>query len=122
MNPINKFEIPTTDLARAQTFYERVFQIKLEVVDKSKRMTMAYFPGGSAQSGAMGALVHTGDMTPSLQGSVVYFRCNDLNEELERIKEYGGEVLFAKTPIGDNGYIAHFCDTEGNRIGLHSMK
>lgn len=27
-----------------------------------------------------------------------------------------------KTSIGENGFMAHFIDTEGNRVALHSMK
>ena len=27
-----------------------------------------------------------------------------------------------KTSIGQNGFMAHFMDTEGNRVALHSMK
>jgi predicted enzyme related to lactoylglutathione lyase len=26
-----------------------------------------------------------------------------------------------KTSIGENGFMAHFTDTEGNRVALHSM-
>jgi predicted enzyme related to lactoylglutathione lyase len=33
----------------------------------------------------------------------------------------GGQVIMPKTNIGENGFIAMFMDTEGNRVALHSM-
>jgi predicted enzyme related to lactoylglutathione lyase len=34
----------------------------------------------------------------------------------------GGKIIIPKMAIGEYGFIGHFEDTEGNRIGLHSMK
>ncbi len=31
----------------------------------------------------------------------------------------GGKTLMPRTSIGDHGFIAHFEDTEGNRVALH---
>lgn len=53
-------------------------------------------------------------------GRLVY--CEDVGNELGRVEHSGGKVLMPKTSIGENGFIAHFMDTEGNRIGLHSLK
>jgi len=41
---------------------------------------------------------------------------------LGRIEKAGGKILLSKTSIGENGFIAHFTDTEGNKVSLHSMK
>jgi uncharacterized protein len=42
---------------------------------------------------------------------------------LARVVPAGGSVLVPKTEIGnDFGFFAHFVDTEGNKLGLHSMK
>lgn len=120
-NLVSWFEIPTQDLARAQKFYESVFNIKLQPPTKSNGH-MAIFPGAYEYAGAMGALVTSEIAAPSQQGTVVYLGCANLNETLRRVEENGGQVLVPRTDIGEDGYFAHFCDTEGNRVGLHSAK
>jgi predicted enzyme related to lactoylglutathione lyase len=46
----------------------------------------------------------------------------DLATVLARVEGAGGKILVGKTPITpEYGYFAHFLDTEGNRVGLHSM-
>jgi uncharacterized protein len=42
--------------------------------------------------------------------------------EASRVKESGGLLYKEKFSIGQYGFIAIACDTEGNTIGLHSMK
>jgi uncharacterized protein len=37
-----------------------------------------------------------------------------------RVEPAGGRLLVAETPIGEQGAIAIFADSEGNRIGLHA--
>ncbi len=41
---------------------------------------------------------------------------------LARVEKAGGSVLEPKTDIGDGmGFFAIFLDTEGNKVGFHSM-
>jgi len=47
---------------------------------------------------------------------------DDLDVPLGRVEKAGGKILLSKTSIGENGFIAHFTDTEGNKVSLHSMK
>ena len=122
MNSVTWFEIPTINLTRAQEFYERVFNVKLQEIEGLPGIKMVMFPGAHEYAGAMGVLVHSETEVPSQQGTLVYFHCQDVSEELTRVEENKGKILLPKTAIGDNGYMAHFCDTEGNRIALHSMQ
>lgn len=47
----------------------------------------------------------------------------DLAPMLACLEQAGGAVVVPKTEIGnDFGFFAHFVDTEGNKVGLHSMK
>lgn len=58
---------------------------------------------------------------PSANGVTVYLDGGeDLALPLSRVKSAGGEILIPKTDIGENGFIAHFLDTEGNKVALHS--
>lgn len=71
-----------------------------------------------------GAIVHGEDGEPSRVGTLVYLNGgDDLAPMLARVVKVGGSVVVPKTEIGnDFGFFAHFTDTEGNRVGLHSMK
>lgn len=120
-NPINWFEIAATDLERAKKFYSTVFNINLEYVDfpGSPMYTMGV---GMEAAGAGGALVQSSNNTPSNDGTIIYFSCDDLSVEADRVEAAGGKLLFPKMSIGDYGFIAQFIDTEGNRVGLFSSK
>jgi predicted enzyme related to lactoylglutathione lyase len=48
-------------------------------------------------------------------------RSDGIAETLARVPAAGGTVVLPKTEIGPHGFIAHILDTEGNRIGLHSL-
>jgi predicted enzyme related to lactoylglutathione lyase len=70
-----------------------------------------------------GAIVQSDGYVPAANGSVVYLNGgDDLNVPLSRVEKAGGKVLLPKTPLGPNGFMALFLDTEGNKIGFHSMK
>ena len=121
-NPVGWFEIPTSDLDRAVTFYESVFEYTLQR-QTMDNIEMAWFPMEDNASGAPGSLVHNTDLyTPSQDGSLVYFsaQSGDLDNELGRVEAAGGQVLVPKMDIGEYGFIGVFVDSEGNRVGLHS--
>ena len=72
--------------------------------------------------GASGALVKM-DHGPSGGNCVlVYFSCADCAVEAALAASSGGQVMREKMSIGQYGFIALICDTEGNMIGLHSMQ
>lgn len=118
------FEIPTTDLARAQKFYETAFDVELFAMD-SPMMKMRMFPILDMTTGVGGALVNSGGFhQPSAEkGPLIYLNANpDVQIVLDRIEAAGGKILVPKTEISpEYGFMAVFIDTEGNRIGLHSV-
>jgi len=118
-NPVGWFEIPVTDLPRAQGFYEHVLDVKLEPL-KFGPLEMAVFPTRPASPGATGALMKGEAFQPSQGGVQIYFTTPDVDGTLERVRERGGKVVLPKTPLGPLGFIASFEDSEGNRIGLRS--
>jgi uncharacterized protein len=123
-NAINWFEIPVNDIERAMKFYGAVFATQLQKRDVGTSV-MAFLPD---HGGVGGAIVQVHDKTwgyaPSHSGSVVYLNGGeDLSTALSRVEGAGGKVITPKTDIGQGfGYFAFFEDTEGNRVGLHSMK
>lgn len=119
-NILNWYEIPANDLDRAVTFYESLLEIKIHTQDING-MKMGYMPQDGESIG--GAIMAGPGQTPSGSGVTIYFKGgSDLAALLARVEPAGGEILMPKTLISHQiGHIALFHDTEGNRIGLHSM-
>lgn len=120
-NPVVWFEIAATDLERAKKFYSDVFQKEMQYVDMPD--SPMYMMGSSAEgiAGASGALVKSADNIPSTSGTIVYFYCDDVAVEASRVEAAGGTLIVPKTSLGEFGFMAMFIDTEGNKVGMHSM-
>lgn len=119
-------EIPATNFERAKKFYETIFDITMHPVPMP-RGKYAIFPLEMDAKGAGGAIVEGVGYEPQEnagKGPITYLdRGEDLSIPLSKIEKAGGKVLLPKTKNGANGefgYIAHFIDSEGNRMGLHS--
>lgn len=121
INLVNWFEIPVRDLGRATKFYEKVFDRKL-TPEEMGPYKMAFFPMEQGIQGASGALIQGETYEPSHKGTVVYFTVDDIDAAMKEILANGGKTVLPKKSIGEYGFIAHFEDTEGNRLALHSMK
>ncbi len=121
-NALNWFEIPVTDYERAKTFYETILSVQIgEMPFPEGRY--GFFPADMMNGGVGGALVLCEGYVPSTQGTLVYLNGgDDLGTPLSKVESAGGKVLMPKTSIGENGFMAQFLDTEGNRVALHSMK
>jgi predicted enzyme related to lactoylglutathione lyase len=122
-NAISWFEIPATDLARAQKFYETIFSVTLNPLDLPN-IKMRMFPLEDMM-GVGGAVVDSGGFhKPSAtDGPLVYLNGNpDVQNVLNRVEGAGGKIMVPKTEISpEYGYMAVIIDSEGNRIGLHSV-
>lgn len=115
--PLAWFEIPVTDMKRAQPFYEAVLEVSLHPLDLGENFKMALFPAADHRSGA---LMQANSYQPSYQGPLIYLGVDDIDATLERVVELGGKLMNNKMSIGERGFVGHFEDCEGNRIGLHS--
>lgn len=114
---ISFFEIPVTDLDRAERFYAALFGLTFErgSVD-GLQMSFFMFAEPSATPGA---LVKGDTYTPSHDGTRVYFRVTDIAQTLTRARSLGAATLYPRTSIGPHGFVAEVEDSEGNRIALH---
>ena len=123
-NAISWFEIPATDLDRAQKFYEAIFDITLNPMD-TPNIKMRMFPLDDMMTGVGGAVVDSdGFHKPSAtDGVLIYLNGNpDVQNVLDKVEKAGGKIMVPKTEISpEYGYMGVFMDTEGNRIGLHSI-
>lgn len=122
-NAISWFEIPATDLERAQKFYETIFDIEMIPLDMPQ-LQMRMFPTEDPMN-VGGAICSSVDFyKPSADsGPLVYLNANpDVQFVLDKVVPAGGKVVIPKTQISpENGYMAVFLDTEGNRVALHSI-
>lgn len=122
-NAISWFEIPATDLDRASKFYEAIFATTLIPMDLPN-IKMRMFPLDDIM-GVGGAIVDSGGFhKPSAtDGPLIYLNGNpDLQVVLDKVESAGGKIFLPKTEISpEYGSMGVFIDTEGNRIGLHSV-
>jgi predicted enzyme related to lactoylglutathione lyase len=123
-NAISWFEIGTTDLERATKFYETIFDLKLNPLDLPN-IKMRMFPLDDMMNDVGGAIVHSGGFhKPSAtDGPLIYLNANpDVQNVLDKVESAGGKILVPKTEISpEYGFMAVIIDTEGNRVGLHSV-
>ena len=123
-NAISWFEIPATDLARATKFYETILGVSLIVMDMPN-IKMRMFPLDDMMTQVGGAVVDSGGFHKhsATDGPLIYLNGNpDVQTILDKVETAGGKVAVPKTEISpDYGFMAVIIDTEGNRIGLHSV-
>ena len=121
---ISWFEIPVTDINRAQKFYEAIFDIQMIPMD-TPNLQMRMFPIEDMMNGVGGALsLAEGFYKPSAtDGPLIYLNANpDVQIVLDKIEAAGGKIVVPKTQISpEYGYMAVFIDCEGNRMALHSV-
>lgn len=119
---ITWFEIPASDIAQSQAFYEAVLQrsLRREVMGPN---TLAVFP--YAQGSGAGGCLHSGAtrLEPSASGTLVYLDCNpSIDAALARVPSAGGRIAVDKQALPPGmGFFAHIIDVAGNRVGLHAM-
>lgn len=116
----NWAEIPVVDMKRAKKSYGELLGIGLNEMPMSGNDYALFDLKDRFNTGC---LVKGNGYVPSMQGVVLYLNGgDDLSPVLGRVEKAGGKVLLKKTFLSkEAGHIAYFVDTEGNKIGLHSM-
>jgi predicted enzyme related to lactoylglutathione lyase len=119
-NLISIVEIPTLDFPRALSFYQAILGVTIEEVDMGG-VKMGVFPSDGETVNV--TLINGGESMPSMDGTIVYLNAGDnLQSTLDKVRLNGGKVVVPKTQISPEiGFFAMFTDTEGNKLGLHSI-
>ena len=117
---ISIFEIPATDISRAISFYQAILEIKIEKMD-FPGMEMGILP--YEEQAVTGVIMKGEGYQPSADGVTIYLNGGDnLQVILDKVEKNGGSIIIPKTPHADeSGYFALFLDSEGNKLGLHSV-
>lgn len=122
-NPVGWFDLYVEDLERATSFYEAVFQRRLEPIgDPTGETSMRAFPSDLKGTGAAGALVKSPHARPGAGGTLLYFNVEDCAVEEARVTAAKGTVVRPKFSIGAFGWVSLCRDTEGNLFGLNSRR
>ncbi len=120
-NPVDWFEIPVADIARATAFYEKLLGITLKRKDVPG-YEMVWFPNDVTAKGISGALMKGMGYVPGPGGTFIYFKTTDIDAAIERGVKAGGKICLPKKDIGEYGWIALLSDSEGNTVGLYRGK
>lgn len=121
-NAISWFEIPSTQLDKAQAFYEAVLECKMrrEPMGPSQGAVFPY----DAEEGVGGAIL-AGPTAPSPAsgGTLIYLDASpSLDAALARAVKAGGKVALPRQALPPGlGFFAHITDLDGNRVGLHAL-
>jgi uncharacterized protein len=119
-NALSWFELPALNFARAKKFYSTIFDFAMpELVMGPNTMGLLLHEQGK---GVGGAIVAGPEQQPT-RTTLVYLAAGaDLSVVLARVQPAVGQVLVPKTAIAPGmGFFATFIDSEGNRVGLHSL-
>ncbi|SEQ00438.1 VOC family protein [Neolewinella agarilytica] len=109
-------EIPVSDFDRGKQFYEQVFQTDIEVIELGDlRM-------GTFKDSSVAICHHPQFYFPAKEGMIVYFKAaEDMEAMQNRVVAAGGEILIPWRVISpEQGSMALFLDSEGNRVGVRS--
>lgn len=114
-------ELPTADLKRAINFYQNMLGVSIEEIDMGETR-MGILPSDEGTVSAV--LVHGEGYVPSSEGTTAYMEAGeDMQRMLDKVVTSGGQVIVPKTEISpEMGFFALFLDSEGNKVGLHSMQ
>lgn len=115
-NHIAHFEIFATDVARARTFYERVFEWKFEAGGPPDMFHIVTGPPTS--QGVHRGLIAKRTLGPPAEGNINAFRVTisvtSVAETVAAIELAGGKLRSPVIEIPRVGKLVEFADTEGN--------
>jgi predicted enzyme related to lactoylglutathione lyase len=110
-NPVMWFELLVEDADKANTFYEKLFDWK---IDRNNPKKYGFVNTGSDKG------IHGGIGHPSMTGEkkiLMYVEVEDLDQYLQEAVALGGKVIMPSQEV--DGYpIAIFEDPCGHQIGL----
>lgn len=126
-NAISWFEIPVTQLAKSQAFYEAVLACTMrpEQMGPSQGAVFPHDSEADGTGGGTGGALLAGPTAPApaAGGTLVYLDASpSLDAALARAEKAGGRIALARQALPPGmGFYAHITDLDGNRVGLHAL-
>ncbi len=121
---ISWFQIPAINIERSTAFYGVVlgvtFQHQEDQIGRHAFFVLESMDGDLTG----GEIIQSPYNQPSAAGGVTLFlnASNGIATTLAAVEKSGGKVVMPKMDLGGHGFIAMITDSEGNAIGLHSVK
>ena len=117
-NPFVHIELATTDVAKAKSFYGKLFDWKLEDVDMGGGQTYTMIGVGDGTGGGM--LKHPMPGAPSAW--FAYVLVDDVAAATEKAKSLGATIIKDVTDVKDYGSFSIFIDPTGAALALWQAK
>jgi len=108
-------EIPAADVGAAASFYQQLFDWKME---HAAEFDYTMWSDGSGYGGGFNKV---DDHTPVGQ-VLVYIDSDDIEADLKQVEKLGGKVVTPKTEIPGTGWFGVFKDPTGNVLALYTSK
>lgn len=109
-HPVIHFEIGCRDNQKAQEFYSKAFDWKMQSYGPAAMIDTGIKAGINGHINSLGHEPHN--------YVLVYIQVDDIPKALDKISSLGGKTIVPATPIPNYGEFAWFSDPEGNTIGL----
>ena len=113
MRKIVHIEIPSSDDAEAKAFYSTLLGWEAQEIPMGDNFTYVMFDLGN-MSVALSQLedsIQPGDV-------ILYLHSDDLEADMARVSELGGQVLLPRQDIPGFGSLGIFMDPTGNRVAF----
>ncbi|MCK4780612.1 MAG: VOC family protein [Candidatus Lokiarchaeota archaeon] len=114
MSKIVHFEINTENPLRAKSFYEDVFDWKIEKWEGPMEYWMIE-AGKEDEEGINGGLQKREEPDDQVFN---YIQVSKVDDFKNKIEQYGGTIESPKIAVPGVGYFYMFKDTEGNKLGI----
>lgn len=113
MRKIVHVEIPSSSDAEAKAFYGSLLGWEATEIPMGDDFTYVMFDLGEtgAALSAVGEDVKPGDV-------ILYFESDDLEADMARVSELGGQVVLPRQEIPGFGALGIFMDPTGNRVAF----
>jgi uncharacterized protein len=117
-NPFVHVELGTTDVDKAKSFYQSLFNWQLNDVEMGGGMTYTLIGVGEGTGGGM--MKHPVPGAPSAW--LPYVQVEDLVAATAKAKSLGATVMRDVTPVMDEGEFSIIVDPTGAALGLWQQK
>ncbi|MET1028796.1 MAG: VOC family protein [Dongiaceae bacterium] len=117
-NPFVHVELGTTDLGKAKTFYQSMFDWQLHDVDMGGGMTYTTIGVGTGTGGGMMRQPMPGEPSAWLP----YVLVDDINDATAKATSLGARILRDVTEVMEMGFLSIIIDPTGATLGLWQEK
>ncbi len=114
MRPIVHVEIPSADNDAQKAFYGSLLGWQATDIPMGPDFTYTMFDLGNNIGAALSAV--SDDVKPG--DVILYFDSEDLDADMARVSELGGQVLLPRQDIPGFGSLGIFMDPTGNRVAF----